>query len=146
MSPALKAHFSEYGSFHLTRGNQACHYVGIPLIVLTLFTFLTRVELFRVGGLNVTLGEVVMLAVVGYYLTLDRSLGLLMLIIFAVLNVAGRPIPLPWAAAVFVLGWVFQFLGHSIYEKRSPAFYKNLLHLLVGPLWITAKAVGRARV
>ena len=144
MSPALKAHFSEYGSFHLTRGNQACHYVGIPLIVLTLFTFLTRVELFEVGGLNVTLAEGVMLAVVAYYLTLDRSLGLLMLIVYAALNVAGRSISLPWAAALFVLGWVFQFLGHAVYEKRSPAFYKNALHLLVGPLWITAKAVGRA--
>ena len=144
MSPALKAHFSEYGSFHVTRGNQACHYVGIPLIVLTLFSFLTRVELFQVGGLNVTLAEVVMVAVVAYYLRLDVSLGLLMLVVFAVLNVAGRPIPLAWAAALFVLGWVFQFLGHSIYEKRSPAFYKNPLHLLVGPLWITAKAVGLA--
>jgi len=75
---------------------------------------------------------------------LDVSLGLLMLVVFAVLNVAGRPIPLAWGAALFVLGWALQFLGHSIYEKRSPAFYKNLLHLLVGPLWITAKAVGRA--
>ena len=144
MSPALKAHFSEYASFHVTRGNQACHYVGIPLIVLTLFTFLTRVELFEVGELNVTLAEVVMLAVVAYYLTLDLSLGLLMLGVFALLNVAGRPIPLSWGAALFVLGWVFQFLGHALYEKRSPAFYKNLLHLLVGPLWITAKVVGRA--
>jgi uncharacterized membrane protein YGL010W len=144
MSPALKAHFSEYASFHVTRGNQACHYVGIPLIVLTLFTFLTRVELFEVGGLNVTLAEGVMFAVVAYYLRLDVSLGFLMLGVFAVLNVAGRPIPLAWGAALFVLGWVFQFLGHSVYEKRSPAFYKNLLHLLVGPLWITAKAVGRA--
>lgn len=94
--------------------------------------------------MNVTLAEVVMLAVVAYYLTLDLSLGLLMLGVFAVLNVAGRPIPLAWGAAVFVLGWVFQFLGHSVYEKRAPAFYKNLLHLLVGPLWITAKVVGRA--
>ena len=35
MSRALNAHFSEYASFHVTRGNQTCHYVGIPLIILT---------------------------------------------------------------------------------------------------------------
>ena len=32
--------------------------------------------------------------------------------------------------------------SHYVYEKKSPAFYKNLVHLLVGPLWIVAKATG----
>ena len=49
------------------------------------------------------------------------------------------PIPL----GLFVVGWIFQFIGHYVYEKRSPAFFRNLAHLLVGPLWIVAKAVGR---
>ena len=144
MSPALKGHFSEYGSFHVTKGNQACHYVGIPLIVLTLFTFLTQVSLFELAGWTVTLAELVTIVVVAYYMTLDAGLGLLMLGVYAAFNLAGRPIPVAWAAGIFVLGWVFQFLGHYVYEKKAPAFYKNFTHLLVGPLWITAKAVGRA--
>jgi uncharacterized membrane protein YGL010W len=37
---------------------------------------------------------------------------------------------------LFILGWIFQFVGHAVYEKRQPAFLKNALHLLVGPLWI----------
>jgi uncharacterized membrane protein YGL010W len=37
-----------------------------------------------------------------------------------------------------------QFAGHYVWEKKSPAFFRNLTHLLVGPLWIAAKAVGRA--
>jgi uncharacterized membrane protein YGL010W len=45
MTPALKAHFADYSAFHGTPGNQACHYVGIPLIVLTLFAMLARVPL-----------------------------------------------------------------------------------------------------
>ncbi len=144
MSPALKSHFSEYGSFHVTKGNRACHYIGIPMIVLTLFTLLAQVTLFEVAGFGVTLAEVVTLLVVAYYLTLDASLGLLMLGVYAAFDVAGRPIPLVWASGLFVIGWAFQFLGHYVYEKRSPAFYKNFTHLLVGPLWITAKAIGRA--
>jgi uncharacterized membrane protein YGL010W len=43
-----------------------------------------------------------------------------------------------------VVGWILQYLGHYVYEKKSPAFYRNLVHLLVGPLWILAKAVRRA--
>ena len=54
----------------------------------------------------------------------------------------------PWfwkvSLALFVVGWIFQFVGHYVYEKRSPAFYRNLAHLLVGPLWILAKATRRA--
>ena len=113
------------------------------MIVLTLFTFLSQVGLFELAGWTITLAEIVTIAVVAYYLTLDVPLGLLMLVVYAVLNLAGRPIPSRGAVGLFVLGWVFQFLGHYIYEKKAPAFYKNFTHLLVGPLWITAKAVGR---
>ena len=42
MSPTLKAHFTDYAAFHGTPGNQACHYVGIPLIVFSLFALLAR--------------------------------------------------------------------------------------------------------
>ncbi|MBW3671962.1 MAG: DUF962 domain-containing protein, partial [Acidobacteria bacterium] len=37
---------------------------------------------------------------------------------------------------LFIAGWVLQFVGHGMYEKSSPAFLRNLLHLLVGPIWI----------
>jgi uncharacterized membrane protein YGL010W len=43
-----------------------------------------------------------------------------------------------------VVGRIFQFVGHDVFEKRSLAFYRNLAHLLVGPLWILAKAMRRA--
>lgn len=49
-----------------------------------------------------------------------------------------------WALGLFVVGWSFQFLGHAI-EGNQPAFFRNPLYLLVGPLWLlrrTAAAVG----
>jgi uncharacterized membrane protein YGL010W len=144
MSPRLKAHFADYAAFHATPGNQACHYVGIPLIVLTLFTFLTSAPLLDVAGFGVTLAEVVLAAVVLYYFSLDAALASLMLVLLAVLDGLGRQLPLRAAAALFVLGWALQFAGHYVYERKAPAFFRNLAHLLVGPLWIAAKAVGRA--
>ena len=36
----------------------------------------------------------------------------------------------------FVLGWAFQGVGHGVFEKNSPAFLKNLVHLLVGPAYL----------
>ena len=143
MTPTLRAHFADYASFHGTAGNKACHYVGIPLIVLALLALLARVPLFAVGGFTVTLAEVALVMVTAYYLTLDAVLAAIMLAASVGLLMLGRPMPVWVAAALFVLGWIFQFIGHYVYEKRSPAFYRNLAHLLVGPLWIVAKAVGR---
>jgi uncharacterized membrane protein YGL010W len=144
MSPALRAHFVDYAAFHATAGNKRCHYLGIPLIVLTLFTLLAQVPLFEVSGFAVTLAEALLLAVSLYYLTLDATLAVAMLVASAVLLAAGRQLPVTWALLLFVLGWILQFVGHYVYEKRSPAFFRNLTHLLVGPLWILAKATGRA--
>jgi len=143
MSPTLKAHFADYAAFHGTPGNKACHYVGIPLIVLAVLALLARVPLVAVGGLTVTLAEVALVAVTAYYLTLDAILAAIMLAASVGLLMLGRPLPVWVSAALFVLGWIFQFVGHYVYEKRSPAFFRNLAHLLVGPLWIVAKAVGR---
>lgn len=52
-----------------------------------------------------------------------------------------------WASGLFVLGWVFQFVGHAI-EGNSPAFFRNPIYLVVGPLWLLRRAlsaVGLAR-
>jgi uncharacterized membrane protein YGL010W len=143
MSPTLKAHFADYAAFHGTPGNKACHYVGIPLIVLAVLALLARVPLAAVGGYDVTLAEVALVAVTAYYLTLDAVLAAIMLAASVGLLFVGRPLPVWVSVALFVLGWIFQFIGHYVYEKRSPAFFRNLAHLLVGPLWIVAKAVGR---
>jgi uncharacterized membrane protein YGL010W len=144
MSPTLKAHFADYAAFHGTPGNKACHYVAVPLIVLTLFALLARVELATIGGFTLTLAEVVIVLATVYYLTLDVSLALLMLAASVVFAWAGRFIPPGVALALFAGAWVLQFIGHYVYEHRSPAFFRNLAHLLVGPLWVLAKATRRA--
>jgi len=144
MSPTLQAHFADYAAFHGTPGNKACHYVAVPLIVLTLFALLAQVELATVFGFTVTLAEVVIVLVTAYYLTLDAPLALLMLAASGLFAWGGRFIPPMIALALFAAAWVLQFIGHYVYEHRSPAFFRNLTHLLVGPLWVLAKATGRA--
>ena len=144
MSPALRNHFADYGSFHATPGNKACHSIGIPLIYFSIIALLSHVPLAEVGGFTLTLAEPVIVAVTLYYLRLDTALCAMMLLVSAAFAAAGRFVPVAAAVALFVLGWVLQFVGHYVYEKKSPAFYRNVTHLLVGPLWILAKATGRA--
>jgi uncharacterized membrane protein YGL010W len=44
-----------------------------------------------------------------------------------------------WALGLFVAGWLFQFAGHAI-EGNQPAFFRNPIYLLVGPLWLARRA------
>ncbi len=37
--------------------------------------------------------------------------------------------------AVFIITWIFQFIGHKI-EGKKPSFLKDLQFLLIGPIWL----------
>jgi uncharacterized membrane protein YGL010W len=143
MSPTLRTHFADYASHHQTSGNQLCHSIGIPLIVFSGLALLRQVGLLSVGGYTITLAEVLIVAATLYYATLDVVLACGMLVYSTACLILGRGLPWTVSLGLFVLGWILQFVGHYVYEKRSPAFLKNLTHLLVGPLWILAKATRR---
>ena len=46
-----------------------------------------------------------------------------------------------WALALFIVGWIFQFIGHAI-EGNQPAFFRNPVYLIIGPLWIARRALS----
>ena len=46
-----------------------------------------------------------------------------------------------WALGLFVVGCVFQFVGPAS-EGNSPAFFRNPVYLLVGPLWLLRRALA----
>jgi uncharacterized membrane protein YGL010W len=129
---------AEYGDAHRTRGNLACHVVGITLIV---FGILAMLQTIPIAGVWTASEAVVSLGFL-CYLTLDIPLALALLAVLSVLDVAARASG-SWriGAAAFVAGWVFQAVGHGVYEKNSPAFFRNLVHLLVGPAFLVNEAL-----
>lgn len=44
---------------------------------------------------------------------------------------------------LFVVGWIFQFIGHA-FEGKPPEFFKDWRFLFVGLRWWVAKIQGRA--
>lgn len=128
----IRTLFADYASYHQTPGNKWFHRVGIPLIMLSGFGMLARLSIapyVDAAVLLIVFAEII-------YAILDWRLAALMLVVSAAFYFAGAALPLWVNVALFVLGWIMQFVGHSVYEKRAPAFTKNALHLLVGPLWI----------
>ena len=52
-----------------------------------------------------------------------------------------------WALALFVSGWLLQFIGHAI-EGNQPAFFKNPIYFFIGPWWLirrVAQSLGFLR-
>ncbi|MCA1579864.1 MAG: DUF962 domain-containing protein [Acidobacteria bacterium] len=130
----VDALLAEYGSYHRTRGNFACHAVGVPLIVFGILSFLRLAPLPLAGW---TAAEALIAAAFVFYAALDLPLAVALLVPEALLDLAAHATD-SWKVglAAFVVGWIFQGIGHARYEKKAPAFLRNLVHLLIGPLFL----------
>src|SRR2546426_12082125 len=75
-----------------------------------------------------------------------HTVGIPMIAVSVVLAIAGFAAHgvWCWALALFVVGWIFQFVGHW-YEKKPPEFLKDWRFLFVGLPWWFAQGGGRAR-
>ena len=98
-----------------------------------------------VAGLWLSPAALVAAAAAIFYLRLDLRYGLLMSVLLllslwfgAALAVQSTTLWLSVGVALFVVGWIIQFVGHY-YEGRKPAFVDDLMGLLVGPLFVAAE-------
>jgi uncharacterized membrane protein YGL010W len=75
---------------------------------------------------------------------LCHTLGIPMIAGAVVLSVAGLVAHVLWipGAALFVAGWILQFVGHA-FERKPPEFIKDWRFLLVGLRWWAAKLRGK---
>lgn len=145
MTQKLAARFSDYREHHATRGNQISHYIGIPLIATSVLGLLSMVtfgnESFQASMLRPDLGWILWAFAVGFYLWLDWKIALPFSLVMLGMYLIGRSLPLDILIGIQVVGWIAQYVGHLRYEKKSPAFYTNLSQMLIGPLWVFAKAI-----
>ncbi len=129
--------FADYAAYHQARGNLICHTIGIPLIMYSLLGILLRLRIGTVGDFSVTAAEGLIVLAMMVYAALDlRFMGLMLFIAIGLDALARAWGSMVFFVALFIIGWVFQGVGHAVYEKRSPAFFKNFVHLLVGPIFI----------
>jgi len=122
--------FARYGESHRNPANKAIHWICVPLI-----TWSVVAALWAWSPMAACIGIALALA---FYAWLSPSIALGM---FAVLALMTYPLTLFGAnllfvaAAVFVLAWIGQFIGHMI-EGRKPSFFEDVKFLLVGPAWL----------
>ena len=110
---------AQYAAYHRDRRNIATHFVGVPMIVFSVVLALAVVGI-PAGPVVLTLAALASIAACIYYIKLDLTLGLTMAVVLFLMCAAASEIThrtgtgasLGIAAAIFVVGWAIQFVGH----------------------------------
>ena len=146
--------FDEYAVSHQNETNQFIHYICVPAIffsVIGLFMSIPTTFLENVLGLYNPLLEnwavVVGLFISIFYFRLGfwYFIKMILLILVSIignywLSSFGNLAMISFA--IFVVAWIGQFYGHKV-EGMKPSFIKDLQFLLIGPLWVIEKIVGK---
>ena len=139
----------QYASYHRDRRNIATHFIGIPMIFTAIAMWLVFPLGRQWGAYGIT-GAWLMWALTSFwYLTRGDMLlgvatavvnGLLVALAHSLAGLAPAWGLAAWqlGAVLFVVGWVFQFVGHY-FEGRKPAFVDDLVGLLVGPMFVVGE-------
>lgn len=137
-----KEQIESYQAFHKTKANCYSHYVGIPLIVFSLYCSLSW---FRFFPINIPLSAATLFFISSFvfYYQLHKKLALAIAAWTCPLFLIAEEValmPFQYSALIvvvaLVVGWFFQLIGHKI-EGNRPAFLTGLSHLWKGPLFIT---------
>ncbi|MGH8191770.1 MAG: DUF962 domain-containing protein [Rhodanobacteraceae bacterium] len=143
--------FASYAADHQNPTNRAIHWVCVPTIMWAVIAALWTAppilpDWFRPGLWS----AFAMFLAFLFYHRLSRTLGYAMAIVFIVsgliawtlYGVLGPRGLLILAVVLFVAAWIGQFVGHAI-EGHRPAFFDNLVQLLIGPAWLMGKLMRR---
>ena len=128
---------AHYGESHRHPTNELIHYIAIPLIMLSLVGL--------IYALHPVAAYLFIAASLVYYVRLSLVFALSMLALSALglaLVYAMGEQRVALCAAIFVVAWIFQFIGHKV-EGRKPSFFEDLQYLWVGPLFVLSHLFGK---
>jgi uncharacterized membrane protein YGL010W len=126
---------AHYGESHTHPTNELIHFVAIPLIMFSLVGMIYAVHPWAAYAF--------MAASMVYYARLSVVFLITMLVgsvamLAAIRAMDGAGMLLGVSVGVFVLAWIFQFIGHKL-EGKKPSFFEDIQYLWVGPLFVLSK-------
>lgn len=133
----------EYSESHKHPTNQFIHKICVPLIMFTVIGFLWSIPnlAFFESIPYLNWATIFTIFCLLFYASLNIKLAFGMLIqstimFFACIKLDSMKILFPISLVIFIISWFFQFYGHKL-EGKKPSFLKDLVFLLIGPLWVT---------
>jgi len=151
MALNLEKQLRFYGAYHHNPVNITIHIIFVPILLFTalLFSTYTRPlialpEFFQIKHLPLNLGTIGGIVYTVLYLLLEPVAGALL----APLLLAGTAFTnyltstygvtaVYWAASIHIFSWIVQFIGHGVFEGRSPALMDNIIQaVFLAPLFV----------
>ena len=138
--------FAEYAESHKNQTNKFIHWICVPLIFFTIVGFISLIPAPHFcapyfGCISIA-SIVALFLVTIFYFSLSWRISLIMLLIMLLMEHFAYAINVhfkenSWIIylSIFVITWIFQFIGHKI-EGKKPSFLKDLQFLLVRPIWL----------
>ena len=138
----VDAWLDHYGLSHTHPTNEVIHFIAIPAIMLSLVGMMFAV--------HPAIAVLFFAASMVYYARLSWRFTVCMLLLSSVILAAvdaldAQGVLLPVSVAVFVVAWIFQFIGHRV-EGKKPSFFEDVQYLWVGPLFVLSKLFLRLGV
>jgi uncharacterized membrane protein YGL010W len=146
MNAMFRRQMIDYVEYHRDPRNGVMHVLGIILLFLGAVLPLSLWH-FDAFGFRISLGAVLAVPVLLYWLLLDTALGAGILG-FAVLFLAAAMMIADhvhgvalWAlvAGLIIIGLVSQAIGHKVFERNDPSLRDHPAHLFLGPMFVMAK-------
>ena len=138
--------FAEYAESHQNKTNKFIHWICVPLIFFTIVGFISLIPAphFCTAYFGcISLASIIALILVSiFYVRLSWIITIIMLIVMLLMEHFAYAINIHFSSnswiiylSIFVITWIFQFIGHKI-EGKKPSFLKDLQFLLVGHIWL----------
>ena len=138
--------FDEYASSHQNKTNKTIHWICVPLIFWTIIGFISIIpspQIFiQYFGMISVVSIIAIVLVSIFYFRLSWRIAIIMIFLMLLMEHFAYAINVhfghqSWLVflSIFIITWIFQFIGHKI-EGKKPSFLKDLQFLLVGPIWL----------
>ena len=144
---------NEYGESHQNKTNKLIHWICVPAIFFSIVGLVWSIPLGPLSSVKIAKHQYINWATITLcivfiyyiYLSIKLTFGMVVfsigclylsnilenLILSNTINIELWIISL----FIFVIAWIFQFIGHKI-EGKKPSFFKDLQFLLIGPAWL----------
>lgn len=137
----------KYGESHQNKINKTIHWIAVPCIVFSLLGLVWAIPVpnFMKGFPYINWASILIAFALYYYYRLSPIMAYAMIVVVAIMSyfivqleyneqAGGWPM---WQSCliIFVIAWIFQFVGHKI-EGKKPSFLEDVRYLLIGPIWL----------
>jgi uncharacterized membrane protein YGL010W len=144
LTPALQAYVRHYAEVHRAPVNQALHFMGIPLLLVSSLGLLAKLSFASFGPAPFQPNAAwIVLASAGIWsVWLDWRFGSFALALWVTAYVLGSGLPNYILAAGFVVGLTAHLVGHFGFEGKPPAVFTEPVAIFEAPVWLLCKLAG----